>query len=169
MGINVDNVIDKESIVHIICSICTEVVEDSIILRTCEHIFCRSCITEWEQSQTADDGTSNCPECRTNFVESDFGKPSRILLNLIAEVKFRCLNGCEEIIKYGEFTLHDLRCQKSVILCDECGSSLERSQLEGHKARLFCFYQCKKKNIKLVILFMIFYSEWNHNLILPCI
>ena len=119
-------------------SICTEVVEHPIILGTCEHMFCRLCITEWKQSKTAIDGSFNCPECHMNFFESDFGKPSRILLNIIAEVKFRCVNlGCLEVIKYGDYTSHGLACPSAIIQCDECGSSLERLHKGGHKARFF--------------------------------
>ena len=146
MGINVDNVIDKESILHLICSICTDVVEDPIILGTCEHMFCRLCITEWEMSHFTADDSSNCPECRMKFFDDiDYGKPSRILLNVIAEVKFRCVNlGCQEVIKYGDYTSHSLECPNAIIQCDECGSSLERLQIEGHKERFFDKY----RNIK---------------------
>ena len=141
MGINVDNVIDKTGIVHLICSICTEVVEDPIILQTCEHMFCRVCITKWMTSETPPIGATNCPECRTIFSDSDIGKPSRILLNLIAEVKFRCGNpGCQVIIKYGDYIIHGLQCEMAAVKCDGCLTYLDQSLIEGHKAK---FYTCK--------------------------
>ena len=137
MGINVDNVIDKTGIVHIICSICTEVVEDPIILQTCEHMFCRVCIAKWI-SETEIIATTNCPECRTNFSVNDVGKPSRILLNLIAEVRLRCVNpGCEEIIKYGDYITHGLQCEMAAVKCDGCLTYLDQSLIEGHKAKVY--------------------------------
>ena len=136
MGISVQNVIDKSKIVHIICSICTDVIEDAIMLKTCDHMFCRVCITEWIHWIAT--GDTRCPECRQCFLTSDFGKPNRIILNLIADVKFECTNkGCREIISHGDYSLHSMQCTKAEIQCDFCNILMERWQIEGHKARFF--------------------------------
>ena len=74
MGIATENVIDATNVEHFLCSICTQLLEDVVIIRKCEHMFCRSCINQWID-QRKDQGIRTCPDCRRYF--NDVTKPVR--------------------------------------------------------------------------------------------
>ena len=132
MGISLDNVIDKTRTVHLICSICTEMVENPTILTTCDHMFCCECISGWKKTC---EKKSKCPECRQPFAQSDISKPSRILLNLIGDIKIYCSNKeCDEICNYRDYSFHRVHCDKALIECDACTNFFVRSDVEKHKA-----------------------------------
>ena len=134
MGISLDNVIDKKLTHHLICSICTELVEDALILKTCDHMFCRECVCEWKRGQSIVGNSPTCPECRQAFLDNDLVKPSRIILNMMGEINLTCPNeGCEKIINYNDFSLHLSQCVK--LSCKSCGITIVQSDIEEHKKR----------------------------------
>lgn len=133
MGISIDIVIDETSIAHFICSICTELVENPVMLKTCEHLFCGECITEWRR--VCETG-SKCPDCRRSFVNSDIVDPNRILLNLIGDIQLCCGNrGCDLIVNYSNYSGHSSSCDKAMIQCKECLNKIVRSEFAEHKER----------------------------------
>ena len=132
MGISIDNVIDKKLTHHLICSICTELVEDALILKTCDHMFCRLCICEWKRGQSSVGNSPTCPECRQAFLDTDLVKPCRIILNMMGEINLTCPNdGCDKIINYNDFSLHSSQCVKGN--CESCGITLFLYDMEEHK------------------------------------
>ena len=133
MGISITNVIDKTRTLHLICSICTELVEDPAMLKTCEHMFCRECIKGWNKFCKTD---LTCPDCRQPFVNCDISNPNRILLNLMGDIRLNCANqGCDVVINYRDYTVHSLSCDKAIIQCNACTNYFGRSELEDHKER----------------------------------
>ena len=88
MGIDLDNIIDRTNVEHFICSICTQLLENAVIIPACEHMFCKECISNWAH---ADLGTNyemdldrrglsilaTCPDCRISFTKNDLKAPVR--------------------------------------------------------------------------------------------
>jgi len=79
MGIATENVINATNVSrevreHFLCSICTQLVEDAVTIRKCEHMFCRICINQWIDQQWI---YNTCPECRAFFYSDDVTKPVR--------------------------------------------------------------------------------------------
>ena len=44
------------------CSICYDDISETCRINSCEHIFCRECITRWGREKT-----NTCPCCRSKF------------------------------------------------------------------------------------------------------
>ena len=74
MGIPVEQAINKDLIDHFICNKCSDLVVDVIILKTCEHLFCRSCIVDWIATQKQSKSKIVCPSCDDPFTAKDFIK-----------------------------------------------------------------------------------------------
>lgn len=72
----------SELSLHIKCSICVSDFTDPVML-SCEHSFCRQCITGHLQGSQ---GWSFCPECRRRFTARDL-RPSRLLNNITGAVR----------------------------------------------------------------------------------
>ncbi|XP_051999827.1 nuclear factor 7, brain-like [Xyrauchen texanus] len=64
------------------CSVCLSDFTDPVML-SCEHSFCRQCITGHMQASL---GPSACPECNRPYNEKDF-KSSRLLRNMTTTVR----------------------------------------------------------------------------------
>ncbi|KAG9275847.1 nuclear factor 7, brain-like [Astyanax mexicanus] len=67
---------------HIECSLCLSDFTDPVSL-SCDHSYCRQCITGHMQ---ANPNQSSCPECRKPFTEKDL-RPSRLLRNMTGAVR----------------------------------------------------------------------------------
>lgn len=65
------------------CSVCLSDFTDPVTLSSCEHSFCRQCITGHMQASI---GPSACPECQKPYNEEDL-KSSRLLTNLTSTVR----------------------------------------------------------------------------------
>lgn len=65
------------------CSVCLSDFTDPVTLSSCEHSFCRQCITGHMQASI---GPSACPECQKPYNEEDL-KSSRLLRNLTSTVR----------------------------------------------------------------------------------
>ena len=50
------------------CAICTDLLLDPVVLKTCEHHYCRVCLDQWIDGQ---DFIVTCPECRQSFADDD--------------------------------------------------------------------------------------------------
>lgn len=74
MGINLDLVVDDKNVTHFICSVCEELLEDAILLKTCDHLFCHACIIAWMASRQKTGDEITCPDCRKIFSKSDMTK-----------------------------------------------------------------------------------------------
>ena len=77
MGIPDPRIVNKESVKHLKCSICTELVDDVRTLRDCRHIFCKDCIDEWYKRQASSPlltARVGCPDCRKLFAYRDIIK-----------------------------------------------------------------------------------------------
>ena len=54
------------------CPLCSEALEDPVVIRQCKHVFCQDCVTSYLEETAVDNGQSRCPVCSQYFVaESD--------------------------------------------------------------------------------------------------
>ena len=75
MGIDSDLILGDYGRTHFTCTICTELLEDPVIIRYCEHAFCKLCLRNFTTRQLG--SRYRCPECRTYFTHNDVIKPFR--------------------------------------------------------------------------------------------
>ena len=75
MGISIENIINGSNVDHLLCSICAELLDDVVVLRVCEHMYCRICIQQWMKTQITEGNKPMCPDCRQCFVIKDLMKP----------------------------------------------------------------------------------------------
>ncbi|XP_026140392.1 tripartite motif containing 108 isoform X1 [Carassius auratus] len=106
------------------CSVCLSDFTDPVTL-SCEHSFCRKCITGHMQASL---GPSACPECRTPYDEEDL-KSSRLLRNMTSTVREHLaeLKLDESTPKEGNATLK-LSETEGMLMCSE----------HDEKLKLFC-------------------------------
>ena len=87
MGISLDNVVDGTTVDHFVCSICTNLLDDAVVLKSCEHMYCRECINQWSKSEKPASNQTSCPECRQIFAQTDLAKPMRVVLSMLSQVR----------------------------------------------------------------------------------
>jgi len=75
---------------------CPSLIENPIMLKNCEHYFCRACI-----GGIVRHGNPTCPECRDPFnPDADIGN-ARLMRMVLGDIQLKCpYNGCEEIVLY---------------------------------------------------------------------
>ena len=128
--------VDKVPEDHI-CSICTNVLTDPLLVECCGQLFCEECLIKWLQKQ------KTCPHCRKkNF---NFIKDLR-MKRLINGSKIYCPNrfkGCEKIITVGECSTHLETCLFVEVPCtNNCGVKMLRKELQNHTAN-----ECPKRKV----------------------
>ena len=88
---------------EITCSICSDIKINPVMCTDCQNSFCSKCISNWKLKN------NQCPfKCKSfNFV------PARVVKNLISKLKFKCKNGCNEIISFDNLNKHcEEECKK---------------------------------------------------------
>lgn len=148
MGIALENVVNGTNMEHFVCSICTNLLDDAVVLKSCEHMYCRECINQWAKSEKPTTGASSCPECRQTFTQADLVKPMRVVQALLSQVELNCSNnGCLELILYDNFRKHVKTCPKANIQCPSCNASVQKSQFEPHKKICVPFLSAEVKRL----------------------
>lgn len=101
MNFDPDLVVNKEVFKafesNVICSICNGIIINPIQCLACENSFCESCLKSWIKKKG-----NECPfRCNNPFF-----KNSRIVKNLLENLKFKCANGCNTEILYKDLEEH---------------------------------------------------------------
>ena len=155
MGIHIDLILpefrlcNKEMLPHFTCSICTDLLDDTITLKECDHIFCRSCLTDWIKNQN-DETNVSCPECRVGFTIPTDVHDARVIRNVLSTFKFKCANQpCEAIVPYDDIKLHPTECPYTSTQCTFCEENTLRKDSEAHLED--CLYYIKYKKSELQI------------------
>ena len=152
MGINIDLILPefcetvREILPNFTCSICKDLLEDSVMIKQCDHIFCRSCLTEWVKSQNK--GTNApCPECRELFASSDV-KELRVIRNMLSTFEFKCVHEpCNEIIRYDDLNAHPQECNYFYTKCTFCNEETLVKDLDQHNDE--CIKYIKNQKLEL--------------------
>ena len=91
MGLDAEEFVHPERISsYLFCAICTQVLENPVQTPT-EHLFCEDELLEWMSR------SSLCPATNTPLAPDSIRRPSRIILNMLAELQRYCPNrgeGC---------------------------------------------------------------------------
>ncbi|CAG0895992.1 unnamed protein product [Cyprideis torosa] len=101
------------------CCICTEVLNDPVEISSCDHLYCRSCITTWLQTKPS------CPQCQRDATESSLKEANRYLRSYIGNLHVYCPEkDCNKIMAISELEHHLESCGKregTTAKCDRCG------------------------------------------------
>lgn len=94
---------DLEQYVHpdrissqLICPICTQVLKNPVQTST-DHLFCEDELLEWMARSNL------CPVSKQVLDPEKITKPSRIILNMLAELEIYCTNKCEGCTWSGSY------------------------------------------------------------------
>lgn len=149
-NVNKKNKITSDNNSHLECPICFTLLECPIVLPSCGHTFCKSCLLEWKAEKKTvrgddDDNSKNCescPVCRISFKHDNILdlSVSVILLKMIDDVLDR-----NYMIKEDFMEDIELRCYKAAhsnennrlrFLMDK----YQDVKFEYKKKDLTCFY-----------------------------
>ena len=102
MYIDPDLIINKEIFKPIelnsVCSICSGIIIEPVQCLSCENSFCKDCLDDCKKKK----GENSCPFRCSNPTF----KNSRLIKNLLSNLKFKCQNGCKEEIPYLDLQEH---------------------------------------------------------------
>ena len=111
MGIEAGDFVHPERISsQLICPICTQVLENPVQTAT-EHLYCEDELIEWMSRHD----TPLCPVTHQELNPDDIRKPSRIIVNMLAELERYCPNkenGCDWKGLNEQVGLHIAACDK---------------------------------------------------------
>lgn len=96
MGLDLDSFVHPERISgQLICPICTQVLDNPVQTPT-DHLFCEDELLEWLSR------SSLCPATNTQLNPDSIRRPSRIIVNMLAELQRYCPNRAEGCVWVGE-------------------------------------------------------------------
>jgi E3 ubiquitin-protein ligase NRDP1 len=111
MGTDPDLFVHPERISkELICPICTQVLENPVQTPT-DHLFCEDELIEWMSRHER----PLCPVTHAELKPDSIRKPSRIILNMLAELQRYCSNraeGCDWVGENEHLALHLTKCAK---------------------------------------------------------
>eukprot|EP00051_Salpingoeca_urceolata_P013698 m.173202 g.173202 ORF g.173202 m.173202 type:complete len:456 (-) comp17867_c0_seq1:185-1552(-) len=116
---------------HFKCPICLDVLRDPVQCPE-EHAFCQSCIHFHLAAQKM------CPECKTELSVETLMPWSRVLRNLLADLKLTCehaADGCTAVVSLGDLVTHEKSCQYGTQPCRFCREGVPAMQLKAHEIR----------------------------------
>ena len=156
MGISTDRIVGEVNS-YFICSICTELFDDVIMLKECEHYFCRGCIEDWVKAKRGSAGPSGakrvtCPECRIKFSpKSDLKPAGRLMRNLLGDVAMKCaFKACDEVVSYKDFGDHTDHCDfnpANKIQCPFCNETMLRKKSD-HQCVKYLSYKLSEMELQ---------------------
>ncbi|CAF1523260.1 unnamed protein product, partial [Rotaria magnacalcarata] len=120
---------------ELICIICNKTLEDPQCT-PCDHIFCKSCITEWIQRNNM-----SCPTCRRLLRIHELIQASRTVRNILGKIHVKCMTCGKIDLERSDFEQHvaiacPAACLAADIMCPWTGT---RGQLDNHLTN--CSYQ----------------------------
>ena len=107
----------------ITCPICQGILNDPYFCIKCQNNFCNKCIKKWEKNNKKCPFRCNNPQYTSN----------RFLNKIFAELlKFKCQNGCDEVISYKDINEHYENCKKEDFESKyyECATQVEVLKLQ---------------------------------------
>jgi hypothetical protein len=121
---------------NLMCPICRCPFVDPVVLTECDHCFCRDCIRQtWASTYTPLGPRGDCPACRTPAKLGPRSATSKILVNILDDLKVRCPkaeDGCEAQVKRGEVQDHiNIYCGYAFVECpaDSCEMPVRRKDM----------------------------------------
>jgi len=120
--------------IHITCSLCNMILEDPVTRGTCGHMFCRSCIKQWNRS------SRRCPTCN-KWRFADEIKTAADVAQRISQIEVFCRfreQGCQHSVLLFHHDGHIKNCDYNpanvLRLCEYgCGFELRPQQIPHHR------------------------------------
>jgi Zinc finger, C3HC4 type (RING finger) len=105
MGFELDVFANPDSISpSLLCPICQMVVENPVVTPS-DHLFCEACLLEWLTKSNL------CPMTQMELSPESITKPSRLVLNILSDLKRKCENfDCKWTGTLDEYQSHRLSC-----------------------------------------------------------
>lgn len=124
MGIPTHRFMDRQH-EQFVCSICLDVAADPVATNSCDHIFCRACLSNVKQPR--------CPTCQQKLQNPKFKPIQGSIKRIYIDLKIRCLNSmCDKSLNIGSFSYHDDNCPISFDICRDCNFKSRRGQRDVH-------------------------------------
>lgn len=118
---------------ELLCSICNDVLEVPVQVGTCQHYFCKECITTWLNEEPV------CPIDRSATSTLNLTEPPRLLLSWLGYLRIRCDHvdsGCKQFFPLESLPGHLAECKfdpKRPVKCDRgCELYIMQCDSEGH-------------------------------------
>ena len=115
------------------CSICTNVLDEPVLIECCGQHFCKNCLENWFEKGPGQKKNKTCPTCRSEDIA--FIK-SLHLKRKISNLKIYCPNhteGCGEQLSIGALEAHLATCNFVYVECrNTCGVAMLRKDLKLH-------------------------------------
>lgn len=101
MGYEVNRFVECFNLDDFKCGICLDVLHEPRMVRNCEHIYCKECLSDWLAS------TSSCPEDRKPVEWTDVVEPSRFFRNQYERLKIKCdfADVNKNVVNYYQFII----------------------------------------------------------------
>ena len=126
MGFDIQRFVDQNIDREFICNICQDVLEDPLMISSCEHLYCSNCILDCIKVHGV------CPQDRSPVSLRKLVQPIRTVKNLINKLKVRCnFDGCPQVLSLGELHNHLDKCEANP---------------ENQKLKCFCKKEFPKKD-----------------------
>lgn len=126
MGLDVEEFVHPERISsYLFCAICTQVLENPVQTPT-EHLFCEDELLEWMSR------SSLCPATNTTLAPDSIRRPSRIILNMLAELQRFCPNRGEGCTWVGD----NEHCSSHIQSCSFRPRSQLAADLDAAQAKI---------------------------------
>lgn len=112
MGIPTCRFVDKAH-EHFVCPVCLDVATDPIVVKDCEHVFCRKCIRQDKVNGV------KCTTCQEEVKCPKYQELKGLSKRCYLDLKVTCRNpGCKQVSDINTFIAHDSLCP---IICSDCG------------------------------------------------
>jgi FtsZ-binding cell division protein ZapB len=126
MGTDLDQYVHPDRISsQLICPICTQVLKNPVQTST-DHLFCEDELLEWMSR------SSICPVSKQVLDPSKIKKPSRIILNMLAELEIYCTNKNEGCNWSGQ---HE-RLENHLVTCTYRPRSVLQAEIQALNERI---------------------------------
>jgi len=107
MGIEVERLECEKIDEGLLCGICTDILDDPLMIDVCEHAFCNDCIIKWHNVK------NTCPKDRITFNAGKLVKIPRYMNNKLNELPLKCIyykNGCKHVASLEVIDVHQREC-----------------------------------------------------------
>jgi len=131
------------------CRICQNVLQDPLLVESCEHIFCGDCIHRSLELE------EKCPIDKNSVTLKQLREPMRSFKNLLGQLEIRCefaSFGCNQYIKLNEIETHVKTCSygppdRNKIDCI-CGLQVNHNELIEHQSNCITQLQLELSQLK---------------------
>ena len=146
MGYDDDLFVDPDRISSVLkCQICMNVLENPLVIKKCEHMFCDYCINDWL------DRKRKCPICREEICiirENDLATPPLYIRQMINELQVTCEN-CNAIMNMEAYLVHRKSCKADL----SAGVNPDKAEIKKLQNKINCLegqVASKTNEVKMV-------------------